>query len=78
MPFHLVRFSSVHWGLTPPQQPGSYQGGEMMMMKSVIWPFHLASLALTWSELERSYRGHVYSRGLSHGHAGRYSQIYYY
>ena len=21
----------------PPQQPGSYQGGEMMMMKSVIW-----------------------------------------
>ena len=27
----------VYWGLTPPQQPGSYQGGEMMMMKSVIW-----------------------------------------
>ena len=26
----------VHWGLTPQQQPGSYQGGEMMM-KSVIW-----------------------------------------
>ena len=27
---------SVHWGLTPQQQPGSYQGGEMMM-KSVFW-----------------------------------------
>ena len=24
-------------GLTPQQQPGSYQGGEMMMMKSVRW-----------------------------------------
>ena len=23
----------VYWGLTPQQQPGSYQGGEMMMMK---------------------------------------------
>ena len=22
----------VYWGLTPQQQPGSYQGGEMMMM----------------------------------------------
>ena len=26
----------VYWGLTPQQQPGSYQGGEMMM-KSVSW-----------------------------------------
>ena len=26
----------VYWGLTPQQQPGSYQGGEMMM-KSVVW-----------------------------------------
>ena len=24
-------------GLTPQQQSGSYQGGEMMMMKSIIW-----------------------------------------
>ena len=31
--FHLVWF---YWGLTPQQQPGSYQGGEMMM-KSVFW-----------------------------------------
>ena len=27
----------VYWGLTPQQPPGSYQGGEMMTMKSVIW-----------------------------------------
>ena len=27
----------VYWGLTPQQQPGSYQGGEMMMTKSVFW-----------------------------------------
>ena len=26
-----------YWGLTPQQQPGSYQGSEMMMMKSVFW-----------------------------------------
>ena len=25
-----------YWGFTPQQQPGSYQGGEMMM-KSVFW-----------------------------------------
>ena len=29
-------FGLVYWGLTPQQQPGSYQGGEMMMMKSVF------------------------------------------
>ena len=27
----------VYWGLTPRQQPGSYQGGEMMVMKPVFW-----------------------------------------
>ena len=32
----VLRFK-VYWGLTPQQQPGSYQGGEMMMMKSVFW-----------------------------------------
>ena len=26
-----VGFGLVYWGLTPQQQPGSYQGGEMMM-----------------------------------------------
>ena len=29
-------FGLVYWGLTPQQQPGSYQGGEMMI-KSVFW-----------------------------------------
>ena len=35
-----VKKSLAYWfiaGLTPQQQPGSYQGGEMMMMKSVFW-----------------------------------------
>ena len=31
------QFGLVYWGLMPQQQPGSYQGGEMMMMKSGIW-----------------------------------------
>ena len=34
--FGLVWFGLVYWGLTPQKQPGSYQGGEMMMMKSVL------------------------------------------
>ena len=36
--FNWIRlswFGLVYWGLTPQQQPGSYQGGEMM--KSVFW-----------------------------------------
>ena len=32
--FGLVWLGWVYWGLTPQQQPGSYQGGEMMI-KSV-------------------------------------------
>ena len=32
----LIQFGLVYWGLTPQQQPGSYQGGEMML-KSVFW-----------------------------------------
>ena len=31
-----LSISLVYWGLTPQQQPGSYQGGKMMM-KSVFW-----------------------------------------
>ena len=27
----------VYWGLTPQQQPGSYQGGEMMMTSVLFW-----------------------------------------
>ena len=33
----LLGFGLVYWGLTPQQQPGSYQGSEMMMMKSGFW-----------------------------------------
>ena len=33
--FKFEWFGLVYWGLTPQQQPGSYQGGEMMM-KSVF------------------------------------------
>ena len=29
-------FGLVYWGLTPQQQPGSYQGGEMMMKSDVF------------------------------------------
>ena len=32
----ILKYGLVYWGLTPQQQPGSYQGGEMMM-KSVFW-----------------------------------------
>ena len=28
-----TEYSFVYWGLTPQQQPASYRGGEMMMMK---------------------------------------------
>ena len=41
----------VYWGLTPQQQPGSYQGGEMMMMKSVFWwrkPCHVKYRHMAW------------------------------
>ena len=34
--FVKVWLGLVYWSLTPQQQPGSYQGGEMMM-KSVFW-----------------------------------------
>ena len=29
----ICKFGLVYWGLTPQQQPGSYQGGEMMTME---------------------------------------------
>ena len=31
------RFGLVYWGLTPQQQPGSYQGGEMVMKSVFCW-----------------------------------------
>ena len=35
--FFFFFFWFTVWGVTLQQQPGSYQGGEMMMMKSVFW-----------------------------------------
>ena len=32
----ILQVLLVYLGLTPQQQPGSYQGGEMMMMKSIF------------------------------------------
>ena len=68
------RFGSVHWGLTPQQQPGSYQGGEMMM-KSVFWwrkpeyPEETTDLRQVTDETS-----HTYSlcpvRGLNSGRSG--------
>ena len=34
---NIPGFVLIYRGLTAQQQPGSYQGGEMMMMKSVFW-----------------------------------------
>ena len=34
--YTLMMGGGGYWGLTPQQQPGSYQGGEMTM-KSVFW-----------------------------------------
>ena len=43
---HYLSDGLVYWGLTPQQQPGSYQGGAMMTMKSVIWWGYLSEVDL--------------------------------
>ena len=51
----VPRFGLVYWGLTP-QQPGSYQGGEMMMMKSKLEPsYSPLKYALPQFDLSRSF-----------------------
>ena len=40
-----IQFGLVYWGLTPQQQPGSYQGGEMMMMM-LLMTMMLAMMAM--------------------------------
>ena len=52
-----VTISLVYWGLTPPQQPGSYQGGEMMMMKSVFWLRSLYEVVTKSSVTKSTYIG---------------------
>ena len=58
----IVCHSLVYWGLMPQQQPGSYQGGEMMM-KSVFWwrkpeyPEETTDLRQVTDGVRTSYRG---------------------
>ena len=64
----------VYWGLTPEQQPGSYQGGEMMM-KSVSWwrkpeyPEETTDLRQVTDETFHTY-GLCPVRGLNLGRSG--------
>ena len=67
--------SLVYWGLTPQQHPGSYQGGEMMMMKSVIWwrkPEYPEETTDLWHVTDETF--HTYGlcpvRGLNLGRRG--------
>ena len=65
----------VYWGLTPQQQPGSCQGGEMMMMKSVFWwrkpeyPEETTDLRQVTDETFHTY-GLCPVRGLNLGRSG--------
>ena len=69
-----VRFGLVYWSLTPQQQPGSYQGGEMMM-KSVFWwrkpeyPEETTDLRQATDETFHTY-GLCPVRGLNLGRSG--------
>ena len=49
----------VYWGLTPQQQPGSYQGGEMMMMKSVFFWWRKPEYRVCKAESMHAIFGHV-------------------
>ena len=72
---HNKWFGLVYWGLTPQQPPGSYQGGEMMMMKSVIWwrkpeyPEETTDLRQVTDEAFHTY-GLCPVRGLNWGRSG--------
>ena len=68
-------FGLVYWGLAPQKQPGSYQGGEMMMMKSVFWwrkpeyPEETTDLRQVTDETFHTY-GLCPVRGLNLGRSG--------
>ena len=65
----------VYWGLTPQQQPGSYQGGDLMMMKSVFrwrkpeYPEETTDLRQVTDETFHTY-GLCPVRGLNLGRNG--------
>ena len=41
----------VYWGLTPQQQPGSYQGGEMISRELIVIRSALKSIVIIGSKL---------------------------
>ena len=47
------RFGLVDWGLTPQQQPGSYQDGGMMMMMVIVFITKVGSTC-SWTETENN------------------------
>ena len=71
----------VYWGLTPQQQAGAYQGGEMMM-KSVFWcrkpeyPEETTDLQQVTDETFHTY-GLCPVRGLNLGRSGVNSDLGY-
>ena len=72
--YNYITDGLVYWGLTPQQQPGSYQGGEMMM-KSVFWwrkpeyPEETTDLRQVTDETFHTY-GLCPVRGLNLGRSG--------
>ena len=75
LPYPSDRFGLVYWGLTPQQQPGSYQGCEMMTMTSVFWwrkPEYLEETTDLWQVTDKTF--HTYGlcpvRGLNLGRSG--------
>ena len=44
----------VYWGLTPQQQPGSYQGGEMMMMMMMMMAMMTMMMAMMMMMMMKS------------------------
>ena len=64
----------MYWGLTPQQQPGSYQGGEMMMMKSVFWwrkPEYPEETTDLRQVTEERKRGGEREEGMGKGEGGK-------
>ena len=64
----------VYWGLTPQQQPVSYQGGEMMMMKSVFWwrkPEYPEETTDLRQVTEERKRGGEREEGMGEGEGGK-------
>ena len=69
----VLRRSCKDWGwfgllgfITPEQQPRSYQGGEMMMIKSVFWwrkPEYPEETTDLWQVTDESFDTYDHQRG---------------